>query len=97
MLLSEISMQWGLPMWGNLSSRIGRLEDKFPAPARLPRVIRVLAGQGREDEALQLATSEGFDPDSGDIVIMRSIVTSQARPSRHISPRVLSRSTDHVW
>lgn len=83
-------------MSNNLSGRIGKLEGRFPNPARPPRVIRVLAGQDQEDAALRLAASEGFDPDSGDIVITRLIVTSQGRPSRHIALRILSRSTDHV-
>lgn len=83
-------------MSSNLSGRIGRLEDRFPAPARLPRVIRVLARQGQEDEALRLAAAEGFDPDNGDIVIMRSIVTPRGQSGCHIPPRILSRSADHV-
>jgi len=94
--LSETSMWWGRPMSNNLSGRIGKLEGRFLTPAHLLRVIRVLARQGQEDEALQLAASEGFDPDNGDIVIMRSIVTPRGRPGCHIPSRILSRSADHV-
>lgn len=65
----------------SLSGRIDRLEGKFPPPARIPRVIRVVACQGQE-EAARLAMPKGFDPDNGDILLIRLIVTPRraARP-----------------
>lgn len=80
----------------NLSGRIGRLEGRFPAAVRMPRVIRVLAGQGQEDETQRLVAAEGFDPKNGDIVITRVIVTPPDRPAKAIPPRILSRSAEHV-
>lgn len=63
-----------------LHSRIGRLEHRLPDPAlnRPPRILRLTTRQGREDEALQTAKAEGYDPDN-DLIIMRVIVPSPGR------------------
>lgn len=83
-------------MLNNLSNRINKLEQRVPIAVRLPRVIRLLATQGHDHEADELAASEGFDPVKGDIVITRLIVTPPTVSAHYIPARILSRSTDNV-
>ncbi|KQZ80897.1 hypothetical protein ASD64_11435 [Mesorhizobium sp. Root157] len=82
-------------MKGPLSTRLEKLEAAFPDPknARQKRVIRIVASDKEEAEAMELAKAEGWEPDSDDICIIRLIapgtkttgVTSQP-------PRVMSKN-----
>lgn len=57
----------------NILSRLERLERSSSDAKKQHRVIRLVASEEEEAEAERLLEAEGFDPDSGDIAIIRLI------------------------
>ena len=72
-----------------LDARLNRLERGFPKPVRQGRVFRVIAGQQDEAEAHRLLASEGYDPDNGDLAIVRIIVSPAGQPPYSESPYIM--------
>ena len=75
-----------------LSSRLEKLEDKFPKEKKLGRVIRLVANDEDEAEAHRMLEAEGFDPENGDIAIIRLIAPA---PGKTLPPRVPSITIKH--
>lgn len=81
-------------MYNSLDARLAKLESRFPV-ARLPRrFLRVVSGEGHDDEMERLAAVEGFGV--GDVLIHRLIIAPPGRPRVTIPARILSRSPHHV-
>ena len=78
-----------------LHARIDRLEERLPDPSkeRAHRFIRIVANAGDKERAHALAMAEGYDPDSGDIVIVRLIAPAPGKEPRPFEPYVQSSST----
>jgi hypothetical protein len=70
-------------------TRLDRLEARMPSPKRQGRVIRIVASDQEEAEARKLLGAEGFDPESGDLAIVRLITVPAGQPLYSEPPRVL--------
>jgi hypothetical protein len=80
-------------MHSTLSTRLARLEEKFPKPEReRGRFIRIVASKEDEEAAYSLALEQGFDPsdDSDDVLILRLIVAPPGKPPYSKPPEILS-------
>ena len=73
----------------NITARLDRLESKIPAPEKPRRVIRIVASDQEEAEAVKLLEAEDYDPDSGDIAIIRLIAVPAGQPPYSKPPRVV--------
>jgi hypothetical protein len=71
-------------------TRLDRLEARVPSPNKQGRVIRIIASDQEEAEARKLLEAEGFDPDSGDIGIIRLIAVPAGQPPYSKPPHVLT-------
>ncbi|GAA4121564.1 hypothetical protein ACFFTN_21055 [Aminobacter aganoensis] len=78
----------------NILSRLERLERSSPDTKPQHRVIRLVVSDEEEAEAERLLEAEGFDPDSGDIAIIRLICMAPGSGKEPYikPPYVLSRS-----
>jgi hypothetical protein len=72
-------------------TRLDRLEARVPSPNKQGRIIRIIASDQEEAEARKLLEAEGFDPDSGDIGIIRLIVVPAGQAPYSKPPRILAR------
>jgi hypothetical protein len=70
-----------------LTARLDKLENKMPPLQKQGRVIRIIASDQEEAEARKLLEAEGFDPDSGDIGIIRLIAVPAGQPPYSKPPR----------
>ena len=77
----------------NITVRLDRLESKIPAPPKPGRVIRIVASDQEEAEAYKLLEAEGYDPDSGDLAIIRLIAVPPGQPPYSKPPRVVGMVT----
>jgi hypothetical protein len=59
----------------------------MPPPTKQGCVIRIVASDQEEAEARKLLEAEGFDPDSGDIGIIRLIAVPAGQPIHSEPPR----------
>lgn len=76
----------------NILARLERLERSSPDAKPQRRVIRLVASDEEEAEAERLLEAEGFDPDSGDIAIIRLIVGAPERERTfHKQPYVMDK------
>lgn len=76
-----------------LHTRLARLEEKAAPKAKEPaRVIRLVTSQEEYEAALELAKAEGYDPEGGDIAIIRLIVPAPGQPPVDCPARVSSKS-----
>jgi hypothetical protein len=63
-----------------LGNRVDKLEAQFPDEPRHPRrFFRFIAHNEDEAEVMAKATTEGYDPDSDDFLIIRWIVSPPER------------------
>ena len=72
-----------------LGARLDKLERGLPEPVRQGRVFRVIAGENDEPEAHRLLASEGYDPDNGDLAIVRIIVSPAGQPAYSEPPYIM--------
>ena len=74
-------------MAGSLLSRLDKLEAQVVPPKAIRPVIQVVCRSGDEDDALELAKANGFDPDNEDhFLIMRQIVTPAGQRAEPFPP-----------
>ena len=70
-----------------IAARLAKIERKIPPLKKPGRLIRIVASDNQEAEAHKLLEEEGYDPDSGDIGIIRLIAVPPGREPCSEPPR----------
>ncbi len=73
-----------------ISTRVAALEKRLPSSqARVGRVFRVVAGKHSSEEVDAILADRGFDPDAGDLAIVRIMVSAPGQPKYERPPQIV--------
>ena len=76
-----------------VSARLSALEGKVPE-RRSNRVIRLVCNDGEEAAAVAMAKAEGYDESSGDICVIRLIVSTAGDKRSPMAPHIIGKTGD---